>query len=89
MEQKKQAWDKVILDQMETGAVTFAWDNGDIETVHAPEGQLKTMESAWAWIDPKLRDYEKGKGKPRQLCFRLDNGIFRGLKFPDGVPGMM
>jgi hypothetical protein len=83
-----QQWDPDMLAKMLPGAVTFAWDDGEIRTIPAPPGTLADLKSAWAWIDPTLRDLEQEKGKPRKLCFRLDSGQFRGLNFPDWKPGM-
>jgi hypothetical protein len=81
-------WDEKILGQMRPGAITFAWDDGEIQTIDVPEGTLISMQSAWDWINPVLKEYEQGRGKPRSLCFRLANGTFRGLRFPDWRPGM-
>ncbi len=80
-------WDKTILDKMEPGAVTFAWDDGEIRTISVPEGILNDMQAAWLWIDPMLRALEAERGKPRSVCFHLGNGQFRGLRFPDVNPG--
>jgi hypothetical protein len=82
-------WDEKILNSMKQGAVTFAWDDGEIRTVTAPESTLDTMKSAWEWRDLQMKELEAEKGKPRSLCFRLSTGEFRGLKFPDWKPGQM
>jgi hypothetical protein len=82
-------WDEHIVGSMKPGCVTFAWDDGEIRTVEAPAGTLQTLQSAWEWIDPVLREFERGKGKPRSLCFRLADGQFRGLRFPEGKPGTL
>jgi hypothetical protein len=82
-------WDEKILKSMKQGAVTFAWDDGEIRTVTAPEGTLDTMKSAWEWIDLRVKELEAEKGRPRSLCLRLSTGEFRGLKFPDWKPGLM
>jgi hypothetical protein len=34
-----------------------------------------------------MKEFNEGKGRPRSICFRLDSGEFRGLKFPDVKPG--
>jgi hypothetical protein len=83
-----QQWDPEMLAKMAPGAVTFAWDDGEIRTITAPPDTLANLKAAWAWIDPTLQSLEKEKGKPRKLCFRLDTGEFRGLKFPDWKPGL-
>lgn len=89
MSEKQPAWDDKILGSMRDGCVTFAWDDGSIETVPAPPGALEKMETAWEWIEYQLKEFEKGKGKPRSLCFNLANGVFRGLRFPDWNPGVI
>ncbi|AFM25155.1 hypothetical protein [Desulfomonile tiedjei] len=76
-------WDTKIIEKMHPGAVTFAWDDGEIVTIPAPAGALKSLQTAWEWVDPQLREFAKGKGRPRSVCLRLDSGEFRGLKFPD------
>lgn len=81
------AWENWILEQMEAGAVTFAWDDREVRTMPAPQGTLATMKTAWQWIDTRLRELENERGKPRTVCFRLDSGEFRGLRFPDWKPG--
>ncbi len=73
---------------MENGAVTFAWDDGEIVTVPAPGGVLDNMKSAWQWIDAQLKEFQAKKSRPRSLCFRLAGGEFRGLRFPDWKPGL-
>lgn len=80
-------WDPRILESIEPGAVTFAWDDGEIRTIRAPERALDTLKSAWEWIDPMMRDLERERGRPRSICFRLTSGEFRGLNFPDWNPG--
>lgn len=80
-------WDVRILDQMEPGAVTFSWDDGEIRTIKTPDHALDTLQSAWEWIDPKIRELEHERGRPRSVCFNLTSGEFRGLKFPDWRPG--
>lgn len=87
MPQEDTPWDARILDKMKPGAVTFAWDDGEISTIEAPEHVLDTLRSAWEWIDPKMRELEQQRGRPRVICFRLTSGEFRGLKFPDWRPG--
>jgi hypothetical protein len=82
-------WDDKILDAMEAGSVTFAWDDSEVRTIPAPDKTLETMQSAWEWIDARLKELEKDRGRPRSVCFRLTNGKFRGLKFPDWNPGPM
>jgi len=74
---------------MKPGAVTFAWDDGEIRTIEVPELTLDDMQRAWEWIDPRVKEFEKGKGRPRSVCFRLTNGQFRGLRFPDWNPGAL
>lgn len=81
-------WDEKILNSMKEGAVTFAWDDGEVRTLPAPEGTLDTMKSAWQWIDLRMKELASEKGRPRSLCFRLSTGEFRGLKFPDWKPGL-
>lgn len=88
-EEQKTVWNKEILDQMREGAVTFSWDDGEIMTISAPEGTLNEMRTAWEWIETQLNEFKKGKGRPRTICLRLKTGQFRGLRFPDGVPGDM
>ncbi|MBI5250104.1 MAG: hypothetical protein HY912_11480 [Desulfomonile tiedjei] len=80
-------WDPKILESMKPGAVTFAWDDGEIRTIPAPEGCLKTLNTAWEWVDAQMLEFIKGKGRPRTICLRLDTGEFRGLTFPDVKPG--
>ncbi|MBI4964047.1 MAG: hypothetical protein HY913_12280 [Desulfomonile tiedjei] len=87
MSEKEAPWSEDILNSMKPGAVTFAWDDGEIRTIPAPEKALDTMADAWKWIDEKLKELGLEKGKPRSVCFRLTNGQFRGLKFPDVQPG--
>ncbi len=82
-------WDAKILDSVKPGCVTFAWDDGEIRTVPAPEGALDEMQSAWAWIDQTIKRLTEEKERPRSVCFNLTNGQFRGLKFPDWNPGVM
>jgi hypothetical protein len=82
-------WDEKILNSMKEGAVTFAWDDGEVRTLSAPDETLDTMKSAWEWIDARMKELEAEKGRPRTLCFRLSTGEFRGLKFPDWNPGSM
>jgi hypothetical protein len=84
---KESSWDRRILDAMESGAATFAWDDGEVQTIPAPNGVFDEMKSSWAWIDERLREFEKTKGRPRSVCFRLSDGRFRGLSFPDWKPG--
>jgi hypothetical protein len=86
---KESPWEDWILEAMESGAVTFSWDDKEVRTIPAPEGTLKTLQSAWDWINARLLEFEKGKGKPRTVCFTLDSGEFRGLRFPDWNPGVM
>lgn len=81
-------WDEKVLNDMKQGAVTFAWDDGEIRTITAPAGTLDTMKSAWEWIDLRMKELLAEKGRPRTLCFRLSTGEFRGLKFPDWKPGI-
>ena len=80
-------WDQKILDSMRPGAVTFAWDDGEILTIPAVEGCLKSLNKAWEWVEARMKEFSEGKGRPRSICFRLDSGEFRGLKFPDVKPG--
>lgn len=80
-------WDQRILDSMKAGCVTFGWDDGEIITVAAPEKALDTMQSAWEWIDARLREFQQTKSRPRTVCYHLTNGEFRGLRFPDWNPG--
>jgi hypothetical protein len=86
---EESSWDRRILDAMEPGAATFGWDDGEVQTIQAPRDALTEMKSAWAWIDERLREFEKTKGRPRSVCFRLSNGQFRGLTFPDWQPGAL
>lgn len=81
-------WDEKILNSMKEGAVTFAWDDGEVRTLPAPAGTLDTMKSAWQWIDLRMKELASEKGRPRTLCFQLSTGEFRGLKFPDWKPGL-
>jgi hypothetical protein len=81
------AWDPEILESMKPGAVTFAWDDGEILTVPAPEGSLKDLNTAWEWVDEQIKAFKEGKGSPRSVCLRLENGAFRGLRFPEVKPG--
>ena len=74
---------------MKSGAVTFAWDDGEVRTISAPEGTLDTMKSAWEWIDLQMKELQAEKSRPRTICFRLSGGEFRGLRFPDWRPGLM
>jgi len=69
--------------------VTFAWDDREVRTVSAPAGTLAHMKSAWQWIEARLKELEEQRGKPRTVCFRLDTGEFRGLRFPDWNPGAL
>jgi hypothetical protein len=89
MSSKDSPWSEEILNSMKPGAVTFAWDDGVVRTIPAPEKTLDTMADAWAWINEKLKELEQEKGKPRSVCFRLTSGEFRGLKFPDWQPGAL
>lgn len=82
-------WEEWILEAMEPGAVTFGWDDKELRTIPAPEGTLKTMQSAWDWINARLLELEQERGKPRTVCFKLDSGEFRGLRFPDWNPGAL
>ncbi len=82
-------WDPKILADMKPGAVTFAWDDGEIQTVPAPEGALKNLKLAWEWVDAQVREFSQGKGRPRSICLRLETGEFRGLRFPDVRPGTL
>ncbi len=81
------AWDPKILESMKPGCVTFGWDNGEIRTLEAPPHTLDDLRSAWAWINPLLKQLEAERGRPRTICFRMTDGQFRGLKFPDWNPG--
>lgn len=74
---------------MKPGAVTFAWDDGEIRTIPAPDKTLDEMQSAWDWIRSAMEEMEKDKERPRSVCFRLTNGKFRGLRFPDWNPGAL
>ena len=89
MTSKDSPWSEEILNSMQPGAVTFAWDDGEVRTIDAPEKTLDAMASAWKWIDEKLKELEQEKERPRSVCFRLTSGEFRGLKFPDWQPGAM
>jgi hypothetical protein len=89
MPDNKSVWDESILQSMKPGHVTFAWDDGEIRTVQAPNETLDSMQSAWEWINPKLRELEAERGKPRSVCFKLTDGRFRGLRFPDWNPGVL
>lgn len=80
-------WEEKILNSMKTGAVTFAWDDDEVRTVATPDRTLDTLQSAWEWIDARIKEMEKEKGRPRSVCFRLTSGEFRGLRFPDWNPG--
>ncbi len=82
-------WGEKVLMSMKPGAVTFAWDDDEVRTVAAPDKVLDTMQSAWEWINARIHEYEKEKGRPRKVCFRLTSGEFRGLKFPDWNPGAL
>lgn len=82
-------WGEKILQSMKPGCVTFGWDDDTVITMEAPEETFLSMKNAWAWIDKRLREFQEGKGKPRSVCFRLADGEFRGLKFPDWNPGAM
>lgn len=83
------SWDQRILDTMEPGSVTFAWDDGEVRTVRAPDHALDTLKSAWQWIDATMKELDPQRGRPRSICFRLSSGEFRGLTFPDWNPGAM
>jgi hypothetical protein len=83
------AWEPRILKSMKPGCVTFAWDDGEVRTIEAPESALDEMKSAWAWIDGTVKQLVEEKGRPRTICFKLSNGQFRGLTFPDGKPGIL
>ena len=84
------SWDQKILDNMKSGCVTFGWDDGEVITLEAPDKALDSMQTAWEWIDVRLREYAEGKGRPRTVCFRLTStGEFRGLRFPDWNPGAL
>lgn len=80
-------WDQKILDSMKPGCVTFGWDDGEVRTIRPPDKTLDAMQSAWEWIDSELKQFQQGKGRPRTVVFRLTNGQFRGLKYPDWKPG--
>jgi hypothetical protein len=82
-------WDSWILERMSPGAVTFAWDDREVRTVYAPAGTLAHMKSAWQWIEARLKELEEQRGRPRTVCFCLDSGEFRGLRFPDWNPGAL
>jgi hypothetical protein len=82
-------WDEAIIERMQPGAVTFAWDDGEVRTIHAPDKTLDNMKSAWEWIDRKIKELEEEKGRPRSVCYRLASGEFRGLTFPDWNPGAL
>jgi hypothetical protein len=82
------AWEPRILESVKPGCVTFAWDDGEIRTIEAPESTLNDMKSAWAWIDDTVKRLSEQKERPRTICFRLANGQFRGLTFPDRRPGL-
>ena len=82
-------WREEILKSMKPGAVTFAWDDGEVRTIAAPDKTLDTMQSAWEWIDARIKDFTREKGRPRSVCFRLSAGEFRGLQFPDWNPGAL
>jgi hypothetical protein len=84
---KESPWEDWLLEAMGPGSVTFGWDDREAETILVPEGTLATMQSAWEWISAKLVELEKERSKPRMVCFRLDSGEFRGLRFPDWNPG--
>ena len=83
MPSEENPWGEDILGKMKDGCVTFAWDDGEIRTMEVPAGRLDDMRLAWQWIDPKLKELEQERGRPRSVCFRLSSGEFRGLKFPD------
>jgi len=89
MPKTESPWSDEILNSMKPGAVTFAWDDGRIETIETPPSTLDDMQKAWEWIDPKLKEFQQGQGRPRSVCFRLSNGQFRGLRFPDWNPGAL
>ena len=82
-------WEDWLLDAMEPEAVTFGWDDKEVMTIPVPEGTLASMQAAWDWINPRLVEFEKERGKPRTVCFTLDSGEFRGLRFPDWNPGAL
>jgi len=89
MSEKDTPWSEEILKSMKPGAVTFAWDDGEVRTIAAPEATLDKMDSAWKWINERLKELEQEKGRPRSVCFRLTTGEFRGLKFPDWNTGAL
>ncbi|MBM4327091.1 MAG: hypothetical protein FJ118_07990 [Deltaproteobacteria bacterium] len=89
MGSQESPWGDKVLESMEPGSVTFSWDDDEVRTLAAPHGTLDTMKSAWEWIDKKLKELEREKGRPRIVCFRLASGEFRGLKFPDWNPGAL
>ncbi len=80
-------WDEEIICSMKPGSVTFAWDDGEIRTIPVPPRTLDDMKSAWQWIDVQMKELQVERGRPRSICFRLSDGQFRGLKFPDWKPG--
>jgi hypothetical protein len=82
-------WGEAIITSMKPGAVTFAWDDGEVRTIPAPDKTLDTMKSAWEWIEVKMKELEKEKGRPRTICYRLTSGEFRGLTFPNWNPGAL
>ncbi|MFH1115824.1 MAG: hypothetical protein V1792_18090 [Pseudomonadota bacterium] len=84
---KESPWADWIVKATEPGAVTFGWDDERVETIPVPEGTLSAMPSAWEWINARLIGFEREGSKPRMVCFRLDSGEFRGLRFPDWNPG--
>ncbi|MEW6138169.1 MAG: hypothetical protein AB1733_08050 [Thermodesulfobacteriota bacterium] len=86
---KNSAWEPWILEKMAAGAVTFAWDDREVRTIPAPQGALAEMQKAWDWIAARMKELETERGKPRVVCFRLDTGEFRGLRFPDLNPGAL
>ena len=49
-------WDQKILDSMRPGAVTFAWDDGEILTIPAVEGCLKSLNKAWEWVEARMKE---------------------------------
>jgi hypothetical protein len=89
MSSSDSTWDPKIINSMKPGAVTFSWDDGEIRTISAPPGSLKNLQTAWEWVDVRLREFSEGKGRPRIVCLHLDSGEFRGLRFPDVNPGIM
>ncbi len=82
-------WDQKILDSMKSGCVTFSWDDGEVQTLEAPEKTLDTMQSAWEWIDARIKEFQQTKERPRTICFKLTSGEFRGLRFPAWNPGAL